>query len=158
VYFFGDFLNWAHGPREEHTAMRHDDTAELAASIPCWETLDSFARQAVQQLLQQVLEAEVDQLLGRRRSERRSSVDPQAGSRNGHGKPCKLALSSGTIVVRRPRVRGLEGRFESRFLPLFRRRTRKVGDLLPELYLHVLTERDFDLANGATYVDGVRAI
>jgi len=43
-------------------------------------------------------------------------------------------------------VRGLEERFESRILPLFARRTREVSDLLPELYLHGLAERDFDLA------------
>jgi len=48
--------------------------------------------------------------------------------------------------VRRPRVRGLEGRFESRILPAFKRRTEQVGQLLPELYLHGLAEGDFDLA------------
>lgn len=126
--------------------MKHDNTVEATASIPSWETLEDFARHGVQQLLQQVLEAEVDQLLGRRRSQRCSPVDPQSGYRNGYGKPRKLALSNGTVVVRRPRVRGLEERFESRVLPLFKRRTEAVGKLLPELYLHGLAERDFDLA------------
>lgn len=37
-------------------------------------------------------------------------------------------------------------RFESRILPLFQRRTPKVGALLPELYLHGLSAGDFDLA------------
>jgi len=134
--------------------MKHDSTPEPAASTPCWETLESFARHAVQQLLQQVLEAEVDQLLGRQRSERRSSVDPQSGYRNGYGKPRKLALSNGTIVLRRPRVRNLEERFESRVLPLFKRRTQEVGNLLPELYLHGLAERDFDLALRGLLGDG----
>ena len=53
---------------------------------------------------------------------------------------------SGTITVRRPRVRGLEARFESQLLPLFKRRTEEVGRLLPELYLHGLAHGDFDLA------------
>lgn len=57
-----------------------------------------------------------------------------------------MSLMAGTIEVRRPRVRGLESRFESRILPLFKRRTEAVGDLLPELYLHGLAEGDFDLA------------
>ncbi len=48
--------------------------------------------------------------------------------------------------VRRPRVRGLAERFESRLLPLFKRRTEEVGRLLPELYLHGLAHGDFDLA------------
>jgi putative transposase len=134
--------------------MQHDNTPEAAASTPCWETLESFARSAVQQLLQQVLEAEVDQLLGRRRSQRRSAVDPQPGYRNGYGKPRKLALSNGTIVLRRPRLRNLEERFESRVLPLFKRRTEEVGNLLPELYLHGLAERDFDLALRGLLGDG----
>ena len=33
-------------------------------------------------------------------------------------------MSSGTITLRRPRVRGVEERFESRVLPLFARRTK----------------------------------
>ena len=73
-------------------------------------------------------------------------MDAVAGYRNGYGKPRRLAMSSGTITVRRPRVRGLEERFESRVLPLFLRRTQEVGALLPELYLHGLAEGDFELA------------
>ena len=52
----------------------------------------------------------------------------------------------GTLTVRRPRVRGLEVRFESRVLPLFARRTAAVDDLLPQLGLHGLAAGDFDLA------------
>ena len=55
-------------------------------------------------------------------------------------------MSSGTITLRRPRVRGVEDRFESRVLPLFARRTKELGALLPELYLHGLAEGDFELA------------
>jgi hypothetical protein len=43
-------------------------------------------------------------------------------------------------------VRGLEERFGSRILPLFLRRTKEVGELLPELYLHGLAQGDFELA------------
>jgi putative transposase len=66
--------------------------------------------------------------------------------RNGYGKPRRLSLTSGTITVRRPRVRGLGERFVSRVLPLFKRRTPEVGELLPQLYLHGLALGDFDLA------------
>ena len=55
-------------------------------------------------------------------------------------------MSSGTITLRRPRARGVEERFESRVLPLFARRTKELGALLPELYLHGLAEGDFELA------------
>jgi transposase-like protein len=43
-------------------------------------------------------------------------------------------------------VRNLEERFVSRVLPLFKRQTRQVRDLLPELYLHGLASGDFELA------------
>ena len=56
--------------------------------------------------------------------------------------------------MRRPRVRDLDERFESRILPLFLRRTREVGDLLPELYLHGLSEGDFYLALRGLLGDG----
>jgi putative transposase len=126
--------------------MTHQTTVETRSSIPSWETLEDFAREGVKQLLQQILEEEVNQLLGRARSERRSVVDAQPGYRNGFGKPRKLTLSNGTITLQRPRVRGMEQRFVSRVLPLFQRRTQAVGQLLPQLYLHGLAEGDFDLA------------
>ena len=64
----------------------------------------------------------------------------------GTGKPRRLTLRSGTIQVRRPRVRNVKERFESRVLALFARKSKKVADLIPELYLHGLAEGDFDLA------------
>lgn len=117
-----------------------------AVSSPTWETLEVWARVKVQEFVQAVLEEEVTALLGRRKSERRTAVDAPAGYRNGYGKPRRLAMTNGTITVRRPRVRGLEERFESRILPLFARRTKEVGELLPQLYLHGLSQGDFELA------------
>ena len=108
--------------------------------------LESWVRSQVQLFIQDILEQEVTELLGRARSERRDGVDAPPGYRNGLGKERKLALSCGTIQIRRPRVRNLEERFESRILPLFVRHSREVGDLLPELYLHGLALGDFDLA------------
>jgi transposase-like protein len=133
-------------PRKESTAVEHQTTVNTSASIPSWETLEDFAREGMRQLLQRVLEEEVDQVLGRSRCQRRSPVDPQPGYRNGFGKPRQLTLSNGTITIQRPRVRGMEQRFVSRILPLFERRTKEVGELLPQLYLHGLAEGDFDLA------------
>ncbi len=103
-------------------------------------------RQRVQAFVQELLEEEVTALLGRGKFERRRAVDAPSGYRNGHGKPHRLALQAGTITLRRPRVRGLEERFESRVLPLFSRRTREVGELLPELHLQGLSQGDFEFA------------
>ena len=126
--------------------MKEQSTERGPESRPAWESLEALARQGVQRLLQQLLEDEVEEVLGRRRYERRNGVDAPPGYRNGWGKPRRLSAMAGTITIRRPRVRGLEARFESRLLPLFKRRTEAVGRLLPELYLHGLAQGDFDLA------------
>ena len=63
-------------------------------------------------------------------------------------------MMNGTVTVRRPRVRDLEERFVSKILPLFKRRSQAVGDLLPELYLHGLSTGDFELALRGLLGDG----
>ncbi len=132
---------------KERRLMRKDTARQGSRSTtPTWEALEDFVRGKAQELIQQILEQEVTELLGRAKSERKTVVDSPEGYRNGHGKPRHLVTSIGTITVRRPRVRGLEERFESRVLPLFARRTKEVGALLPELYLHGLAEGDFELA------------
>ena len=54
--------------------------------------------------------------------------------RNGYGRARRLTLSPGTIQRRpgRENVRGTEEQFESRLLPLFVNRTRKVAELIPD--------------------------
>jgi putative transposase len=131
-------------------------TAGVAAPperSPVWETLETYARGEIQQFVQRVLEEEVDALLGRSKSARRTEASAP-GYRNGHARPRTLALSSGTITLARPRVRNLEERFASRLLPLFKRRTEAVGALLPELYLHGLSLGDFELALRGLLGDG----
>jgi putative transposase len=127
--------------------VREDIAGPQAESTaPTWEGLEGLVRQRAQEFIQDILEEEVTELLGREKSERRGVVDAPVGYRNGYGKARRLAMSSGTITLRRPRVRGLEERFESRVLPLFARRTKELGALLPELYLHGLAQGDFELA------------
>ena len=124
-------------------------TGAAESSDVCYDTLEEWARGKIQAHLQQLLEEEVTTFLGRARHERRgtvSPIDPPPGSRNGYGKPRAFSMMSGTVTVRRPRVRDLTARFESKILPLFTRRTQEVGTLLPELYLHGLSSGDFDLA------------
>lgn len=126
--------------------MEEKSTAERFGSRTIFQELESMARERIQEFVQVLLEEEVTALVGRRKSERRESVDAPPVYRNGYGKPRKLSMMGGTIEVSRPRVRGLEERFESRVLPLFKRRTEAVGELLPQLYLHGLSQGDFDLA------------
>lgn len=127
-------------------AERRRSRREEEKQRPGWAALEEYARGKIQGWIQDLLEEEVTELLGREKSERRRAVDGGEGYRNGYGKPRRLSMTAGTITVRRPRVRGLEERFESRLLPLFVRRTEEVGELLPQLYLHGLAQGDFELA------------
>ena len=129
----------------------------VESSQVCFESLEHWTRLKVQEFVQQLLEEEMNVLLRRGKHDRReavSPVDPPKGSRNGYGKPRKFAMMNGSITVRRPRVRDLEERFVSKVLPLFKRRSRAVGDLLPELYLHGLSTGDFELALRGLLGDG----
>ena len=131
---------------KQKTTDRQHLSNPVEVAIPDWSDMEAWVRGKVQELLQGLLDAEVAELLGRAKSERRSIIDEAAGYRNGYGKARKLTMGAGTVTLRRPRVRGLEERFESRVLPLFIRRTQQVTDLIPELYLHGLAQGDFDLA------------
>jgi transposase-like protein len=115
-------------------------------SIIVWDNLEEWVRKKVQEFIQSLLEEEITELLGRQKSERRQAVDSLPVYRNGHGKARHLTLGCGTVTVYRPRVRGLEQRFESRVLPMFARRTAEINKLIPQLYLHGLALGDFDLA------------
>ncbi len=90
--------------------------------------MEAHARGRFQSWLQDLLEAEVTQFLGRSKSQRQAEcASARLGSRNGYGKPRRVALTAGTITVRRPRIRNLAERFQSRVLPLFNRRRAELG-------------------------------
>ena len=108
--------------------------------------LEQFAREKIRGHLQDLLEQEVSEWLGREKSERKVKADEQPGYRNGYGRPRRLTMSLGTLEIQRPRVRDLSERFKSKVLPMFRRQTQEVRDLMPELYLHGLASGDFELA------------
>jgi putative transposase len=123
---------------------------ETSPSTVVFETLEQELRQQVQGWLQDLLEEEVTTFLGRLKSQRRppdaAAGAPHPAYRNGHGKPRKVTTAVGTVTVCRPRLRGLDERFESRVLPLIARRTPAVEELLPQLFLHGLAVGDFDQA------------
>ena len=125
--------------------MKEKITTIESASTICYEKMEAHARQRIQEWLQDLLEMEVADFLGRAKSQRRQD-DAVSGYRNGYGKPRRVALTAGTVTVRRPRMRSLAERFESRVLPLFKRRTAELGAMLPQLYLHGLSSGDFELA------------
>jgi putative transposase len=111
-----------------------------------YSELEEFARGKIREHLQDLLEQEVTEWLGRDKSERKGNPLEQPGYRNGYGKTRRFTMSLGTIEIGRPRVRNLDERFVSKVLPLFKRQTEAVRGLIPELYLHGLASGDFELA------------
>jgi putative transposase len=134
--------------------MKEKHTEKEESKEICYRELEEFARGKIREHLQDLLEQEITEWLGRGKSERKTNPSEQAGYRNGYGKARRLTLSMGTIAIRRPRVRNLEERFESRVLPMFKRHTKQVSDLIPELYLHGLASGDFELALRGLLGDG----
>lgn len=108
--------------------------------------LEQFAREKIRDHLQDLLEQEVSEWLGREKSERKGNGLEQPGYRNGYGKTRRFTMSLGTVEIQRPRVRDLGERFKSQVLPMFKRQTKQVRELIPELYLHGLASGDFELA------------
>jgi len=127
--------------------MKRKNILEVVSSRIRFEGLEEAVRMKAQDWIQDILEEEVQDFLGRGKHERMGAkLDISKGYRNGYGKPRRLSMMNGTVTIQRPRVRGLEDRFESQVLPLFKRRTGEISKMLPELYLHGLSHGDFELA------------
>jgi transposase-like protein len=111
--------------------------------------LDEIAREGARRMLMAALETEVAAYLEAHRDER--DADGHAlVVRNGKGRTRKVTVGSGTIPVSAPRVNdrrteqaGERRRFTSRILPPYMRRSPKVAEVLPVLYLRGLSTGDF---------------
>jgi len=112
--------------------------------------LDEIAREGARRMLIEALEAEVNNYIERHRIER----DEQGHAlvvRNGRGRARKLTMGAGTVELNAPRVddrrRDEHGRRQRRFtshiLPPYMRRSPKVTEVLPILYLRGLSTGDF---------------
>lgn len=104
-------------------------------------TLEVLCREKIGEVLQAVLEAEVDEFLGRVRGEH---VRDRAGYRDGHEDERTITYGSHPIRIRRPRVRESDERFSSAVLPRYRRRFEAVDKTLHELWVQGLSTRDFE--------------
>jgi len=113
-------------------------------------TLDDLAREGARRMIAAALEAEVDEYVA-------SFVDEldEHGKRlvvrNGQARERRVTVGSGTLPIRAPRVNdkrideqtGERRKFSSRILPAYARRSPKVTDVLPILYLRGLSTGDF---------------
>ncbi len=111
--------------------------------------LDEIAREGARQMLVLALDAERADYIDRFKGERDEKGHAQVVG-NGFGKERKVQLGAGTIPVRTPRVDdrrvdedGNRMRFTSEILPPFMRRSPKMTEVLPILYLRGLSTGDF---------------
>lgn len=111
--------------------------------------LDELCLAGAQRMLHRALELEVEQYLERHRAARDEN-ERALVTRNGRARPRKVTIGSGTMEVTAPRVRdrrvdedGQRCRFSSQILPPYMRRSPKVSEVLPVLYLRGLSTGDF---------------
>ncbi len=114
--------------------------------------LDEIARQGARRMLIEALEAEVEEYVEAARSERDERGHALV-ARNGCAREREVVLGAGALKVRAPRVNdrrmdedGHRRRFASSILPPYMRRSPKVSEVLPLLYLHGLSSGDFEPA------------
>ena len=102
-------------------------------------------------MLAQALQAEVDAYLKAAQGERDEHTGHALVVRNGYHNERQVVCGAGSIEVRAPRVNdrrveeatGERKRFKSAILPPYMRRSPKVSEVLPLLYLHGLSTGDF---------------
>ncbi len=112
-------------------------------------TLDELAREGARRMLMQALEAEVASYIEQHRRAR-DDAGRALVVRNGKAKEHSVTLGAGTVQVQAPRVNdkrvseaGERQRFTSKILPPYMRRSPKVAEVLPVLYLRGLSTGDF---------------
>jgi len=126
-------------------SIHHDQTAREDLLVD----LDEIARQGARRMLAEALEAEVEAYVEAARGER-DERGRALVTRNGHARKRAVVCGAGAVEVRAPRVNdgrmddnGERRRFRSVILPPYMRRSPKVAEVLPLLYLHGLSSGDF---------------
>jgi transposase-like protein len=129
----------------------NDESAAAAGS----SLIDEIVREGARRMLAQALAAEVDAYIAQFADER-DEHGRRLVVRNGYHEPREVLSSAGAVQVQAPRVNdkriepetGERKRFSSAILPPWVRKTPKVTEVLPLLYLHGLSTSDFVPALG----------
>ncbi|MDX3098972.1 IS256 family transposase [Streptomyces sp. ME19-03-3] len=112
--------------------------------------IDEIVREGARRMLATALEAEVEQYIAELAAER-DDRGRRLVVRNGHHRPRTVTTAAGSVEVRAPRVddrrvdetTGERQRFSSKILPPWCRKSPKISEVLPLLYLHGLSGGDF---------------
>jgi putative transposase len=125
-------------PASERTSQRIE---QLMNAIEAREESASFSQLGLRKVIEELLEAEVADRLGRGYYERGSG----SGHRNGY-RTGRLKTAEGEVEYEVPQVRGLEEPFRSRIRPELGKRTEALEDLAVEMYARGLSTRDIEAA------------
>jgi transposase-like protein len=107
------------------------------------DLLAELLQLGARKVLQEGLEAEVDEFLGRGWYERSEGDKESNGYRNGY-LPKKFKTPSGAINVQKPWVRGNEESFESKLLERLDGLSESLKTLAVEMYTRGLSTRDIE--------------
>jgi transposase-like protein len=126
------------------SVVNEDGTTESGSLI------DDIVREGARRMLAAALEAEVDQYIAELAAEK-DEAGRRLVVRNGRHRPRSVTTAAGPVEVTAPRVNdrrvdeatGQRMRFSSKILPPWARKSPKISEVLPLLYLHGLSSGDF---------------
>lgn len=126
-------------------SVPHDNTESSGSSL-----LDEIVRDGARRMLAAALQAEVSAYIDAHADDL-DSDGHRLVVRNGSHQPREVMTAAGVVPVRAPRVNdkrvdaetGERKRFSSAILPAWSRKSPRVAEVLPLLYLHGLSTSDF---------------
>ena len=123
--------------------MSNDSISDTDIRAEIHKTIDEILQQGAQRLLALALEAEVASYLARHNS--KDDEGKAKVVRNGYAKERTIASGAGELTVKAPRVHDRRDghRFTSHILPAYMRRTPRLEEAIPVLYLRGLSTSDF---------------
>ncbi|GAB3174542.1 IS256 family transposase [Streptomyces incanus] len=127
------------------TVVNEDGSTPSGSSL-----LDEIVREGARRMLAAALEAEVNAYIAELADER-DAKGHRLVVRNGYHQPRQVTTAAGAVEVKAPRVNdkrvdeatGERKRFSSAILPPWCRKSPKISEVLPLLYLHGLSSGDF---------------
>lgn len=122
------------------------------SDISARSMLEDVLRDGAKKMLQKAIENEVLEYI-QQASELRNEMNKRLVTRNGHLPSRNILTGMGPIPVRQPRVRDQrDGQFfSSIILPKYKRRTKSLDALIPELYLRGISTNHFSDALAAIF-------
>ncbi|MEV6056661.1 IS256 family transposase [Streptomyces sp. NPDC052107] len=127
------------------SVVNNDGTTANGSSL-----IDEIVREGARRMLAAALEAEVNAYIAEL-ADQRDEKGHRLVVRNGYHQPRTVTTAAGVVEVKAPRVNhkrvdeatGERKRFSSAILPPWCRKSPKISEVLPLLYLHGLSSGDF---------------